>query len=74
MFSGKEDDNSEDALTPEIIEKISKHAGKMWKRLAMELNTPEDDIAYFESENHSDQSRSLKMLTVWAVSSQFSYS
>lgn len=61
----KEEETSEDALTTQLTESIAKHAGDMWKRLAMELNFPEDDISYFESENENDEQRALKMLTVW---------
>ncbi|CAC5356367.1 THOC1 [Mytilus coruscus] len=62
---GKEDENNEDALTPQLMEELSKQVGSMWKRLGLELNFPEDDISYFEKENESNQERALKMLTVW---------
>lgn len=71
IFKGKDDEINEDALTPQLIEELSKQVGSMWKRLGLELNFQEDDISYFEKENESTQERALKMLTVWQVCTSF---
>ena len=71
IFKGKDDEINEDALTPQLIEELSKQVGSMWKRLGLELNFQEDDISYFEKENESTQERALKMLTVWQVCTGF---
>lgn len=63
---GKEE-NVEDILTKQMLEDLASMLTGEWKKLATELNFPEDDISYFEEENNDETERALKMLTVWRV-------
>ncbi len=38
-----------------------------WKKVAVELNIPEDNIEYWESETSDKQEQAIKMLTNWKV-------
>ena len=55
-------------LTKENIADLSEQLGSDWKKLATELNFPEDDIEYFAAEG-DEKEQAVKMLTVWQVSS-----
>ena len=54
-------------LTKEDIAELSERLGENWKKLATELNFPEDDIDYFASESDVKKQATI-MLTVWLVS------
>ncbi|XP_033738778.1 LOW QUALITY PROTEIN: THO complex subunit 1-like [Pecten maximus] len=60
---GKE--NTEDNLTPPMLDQLAAILKGEWKKLATELNFPEDDISYFETESSDEKQQALKMLTVW---------
>ena len=55
-------------VSKEQITKLSAELGSNWKMLATELNFPEDDITYVESETSDVDAQGLKMLTIWMVS------
>ncbi|XP_078319273.1 THO complex subunit 1-like [Crassostrea virginica] len=55
----------EDPLSKEQIELVAEKLGGDWKRLGTELNFPEDDMNYFESENSEQLACAKKMLTIW---------
>ncbi|KAK3091924.1 hypothetical protein FSP39_023755 [Pinctada imbricata] len=60
-----DEEAADDPLTKEQLQLMSEKLGEDWKRLAIELNFPEDDLAYFETENELDSQRAFKMLTIW---------
>ncbi|KAL3868154.1 hypothetical protein ACJMK2_040988 [Sinanodonta woodiana] len=39
--------------------------GEDWKKLAVKLKFPEDDIDYFQSENQENNQRANKVVTIW---------
>ncbi|XP_062589734.1 THO complex subunit 1-like [Saccostrea cucullata] len=55
----------EDILSKDQIDLLAEKLGEDWKRLGMELNFPEEDMAYFESENSEKVACAKKMLTIW---------
>ncbi|XP_053393953.1 THO complex subunit 1-like isoform X2 [Mercenaria mercenaria] len=63
---GKEEiESKEIVLNKHIIRCVAEKIGKDWKKVAVELSFPEDDIAYFESEDLTDPDRGAKILTIW---------
>lgn len=60
-----EEEGMTETLTKETLNLLSNKLGAEWKKLATELNFPEDDISYFESETSDEVQRALKMLTIW---------
>lgn len=61
----KEPESIEMALTKPMFQKVAEQVGAGWKRLAMELNFPEEDIEYFASEGKGDVETGQKILTIW---------
>ena len=55
------------ALNKEVIKQVGGKVGSDWKKLAVELGFPEDDIAYFESESNSAAEKAIKVITLWQV-------
>lgn len=55
----------EDILSKDQIELVAEKLGEDWKRLGTELNFPEDDMSYFETENNEQVACAKKMLTIW---------
>lgn len=49
----------------EHLKTLSEKLGSDWKKLAVELNFPEDDIAYLESETQDPVAQASKLLTLW---------
>lgn len=66
IHAGRED-MPEDILSKEQIDLIAEKLGGDWKKLGTELNFPEDDMTYFESENSEETACAKKMLTIWQV-------
>lgn len=64
----KEAEAREIVLNKHIIRSVGEKVGGNWKRLATELQFPEDDIGYFESEGGSPAEMAVKVLTIWMVS------
>ena len=72
IFVGREE-VPEDPLSKEQIELVAEKLGGDWKRLGTELNFPEDDMNYFESENSEQLACAKKMLTIWQVRKMHSF-
>lgn len=66
IFIGREE-IPEDILSKDQIELVAEKLGEDWKRLGTELNFPEDDMSYFETENNEQVACAKKMLTIWQV-------
>lgn len=67
-FTVKEEAESKEiVLNKHILRCVAEKIGKDWKKVAVELSFPEDDIAYFESEDQTDADRGTKVLTIWMV-------
>lgn len=64
----KEAEAREIILNKHIIRSVGEKVGGNWKKLATELQFPEDDIAYFESEGGSPADMAVKVITIWMVS------
>lgn len=74
ILSGeKESEAREIILNKHIIRSVGEKVGSNWKKLATELQFPEDDIAYFESEGGSPAEVAVKVLTIWVVSTGLSF-
>ncbi|KAL5016765.1 hypothetical protein ScPMuIL_006354 [Solemya velum] len=58
-------DATENAVTTQQLEALAIKLQADWRKLATELNFPEEDITYFESETDDESKRALKMLTIW---------
>jgi hypothetical protein len=63
----EEMESKEIVLNKHIIRCVAEKVGKDWKKVAVELGFPEDDISYFESEDHTDADTGAKILTIWMV-------
>lgn len=61
----EEPEAKEIVLNKHIIRSVAEKIGKDWKRVAIELRFPEDDISYFESEEQSESEKGAKVLTIW---------
>ncbi len=67
-YTGKADlADDELPLSKEHIILLAEKLENDWKKLAVELNFPEDNIEYWESETKDKQEQAIKMLTNWKV-------
>lgn len=66
----EEEEEEEDAgglVTKEQCEMLAEKLGSEWKKLATELNFPEDDVTFLEGETEDVTVQALKMLILWQV-------
>ena len=63
----EEDEEVTGLISKDQCEALAEKLGSEWKKLAAELNFPEDDVKYLESEAQDVKDQALKMLTLWTV-------